>query len=352
MNTIPTIEIFPPEGERLCVVVDRRIELGRECDGILIDDALLSRRHLEVRANGDQLVIEDLGSRNGTSLDGTPLTGHAVLTPGAEATAGRTRIRRGELVATRAPTTEGSRTAHRETMAPGATEPDSGASGPTAPVSGRDACSTMIEAVAVDVAREADSLAGALPDSHGGTVTFLFSDIESSTQMAETLGDKAWFECLRRHNDLVEGEVARHGGRIIKSIGDGYMVTFNSARDAIRCATSIQRGLGAPEFVAPGTTVRVRMGLHTGEAVESDGDLFGLHVNVAAHVANQASGGQVLVSGLTRAITEPSGDFGFGPEEHVELKGLSGTHGVSELIWNSDDGGENDARATTVVRPG
>ncbi|MEZ5238904.1 MAG: FHA domain-containing protein [Microthrixaceae bacterium] len=119
MNTIPTIEIFPPEGERLCVVVDRRIELGRECDGILIDDALLSRRHLEVRANGDQLVIEDLGSCNGTSLDGTPLTGHAVLTPGAEATAGRTRIRRGELVATRhrRPRAPGPRTARRRLRA-------------------------------------------------------------------------------------------------------------------------------------------------------------------------------------------------------------------------------------------
>ncbi|MFV0317424.1 MAG: adenylate/guanylate cyclase domain-containing protein [Microthrixaceae bacterium] len=361
MQGIPTVEIHPPECEVLSVVVDRRIEVGRECDGVLIDDALLSRRHLALSAEGGRLIIEDLVSRNGTTLDGVALAGPSVLTAGSEAVAGKTRIRLGELLAVRPNVPEGARTAHRETLAPGGTQDAAGPalSGRAAPMAGRDARSTMIEAVASDVADEVDALAASLPDAHGGTLTFLFSDIESSTEMAESLGDNEWFACLRRHNDLIEGEVTRHRGRVIKSIGDGYMVTFNGARDAIRCASAIQLGLDAPEFRTPNAVVRVRMGLHTGEAVEAEGDLFGLHVNVAARVANQASGGQVLVSGLTRAITEPSGDFAFGPESQVELKGLSGTHGVSELQWrgiserpgatqgSGDDGG--DSRATTIV---
>ncbi|MCB1271035.1 MAG: FHA domain-containing protein [Microthrixaceae bacterium] len=354
MQGIPTVEIHPPDGGPLCIVVNRRFELGRECDGVLIDDAMLSRRHLAIQSVGDQVTIEDLGSRNGTLLGGSPLAGTGVLGPGVEAVAGQTRIRRGELIAAKPAVAEGSRTAHRETVAPGSPTRTSGTGeAAPSPVSGRDARSTMIEAVAHDVASKAGSLADSLPDTTGGTLTFLFSDIESSTQMAEALGDNVWFDHLRRHNELIENQVRAHRGRVIKSIGDGYMVTFNSAGDAIRCATAVQKGFESPEFRTPGQQVRVRMGLHTGEAVEAGGDLFGLHVNVAARVANQAAGGQVLVSGLTRAITEPSGDFSFGPESQVELKGLSGTHGVSELRWQQA-GGETpsgDSRATTVVRP-
>lgn len=80
--------------------------------------------------------------------------------------------------------------------------------------------------------------------------------------------------------------------------------------------------------------MKVRIGLHTGEAVEADGGLVGLHVHVAARVADLASGGQILVSSTTRAIVMPAGDLLIGPERQVELRGIRGAWGVSVLEWD------------------
>ncbi|HYF46040.1 MAG TPA: adenylate/guanylate cyclase domain-containing protein, partial [Acidimicrobiales bacterium] len=84
----------------------------------------------------------------------------------------------------------------------------------------------------------------------------------------------------------------------------------------------------------PDEGVRIRMGLHTGEAlVSADGDLFGKHVIVAARVANLADGGQVLVSGVTREIASNRGDLSFDEGRPVELKGIDGTYTVYALHW-------------------
>lgn len=329
------IEVQPPAGGPLHVVVDRRMELGRECDGLLIDDPMLSRRHLAIFPIGERVHLEDLGSRNGTTIDDVAVSATVTLEAGRTVRAGSTTISLADLVTTTPPPAAGARTAHRETVAPGDLGTAIGTTSPpgVAPTpAGRDARATMIEAVARDVVSSGGAAVASVPRT-GGTVTFVFSDIESSTQMAESLGDRSWFECLRLHNELIEGSVAAHDGRVVKAIGDGYMITFGSARNAIDCAIDIQRRLVDADLGSTGAPVKVRMGLHTGEAVEAGGDLFGLHVNVAARVANLAAGGQILVSGLTRAITEVSGDLDFGDESQVTLKGISGTHAVSELRW-------------------
>jgi class 3 adenylate cyclase len=187
----------------------------------------------------------------------------------------------------------------------------------------------MIEAVSSE---RPDMAAYADPD---GQVTILFSDIEDSTLMTERLGDAAWIEVLRAHNSLFRRQVAAHGGVEVKNQGDGFMLAFADPGRALECAAAIQRELAALEPVE-GERLRVRMGLHSGEAIREDGDFFGITVILAARIAAQAHGGQVLVSAplAERAARDgAAADLAFGPSRELELKGLAGTHCVRPLDW-------------------
>jgi class 3 adenylate cyclase len=164
---------------------------------------------------------------------------------------------------------------------------------------------TSIDAVAAVVQSEHPDLRQhAAPD---GTVTILFSDIEGSTEMTERLGDQRWLEVLHEHNAIIRERVAACGG--------------------------FERNDGAEE------AIKVRIGLHTGEAIkEGDAqtgrdDFFGKHVILAARIASQAQGGEVLVSSLLKELTESAGDVEFGEGREVELKGLAGPHRVFEVVW-------------------
>jgi eukaryotic-like serine/threonine-protein kinase len=144
-----------------------------------------------------------------------------------------------------------------------------------------------------------DLLAHAAPD---GTVTLLFSDIENSTPLNEHLGDARWLELLHEHNALIEREVRAHRGYVVKTMGDGYMVAFKSAADGLHCAIAIQ---AAAKDLAE--SVRVRIGIHTGEMTREGDDFFGRHVNLAARVAGHAVGGEVLVSSVTHELVAGQG---------------------------------------------
>jgi class 3 adenylate cyclase/tetratricopeptide (TPR) repeat protein len=190
---------------------------------------------------------------------------------------------------------------------------------------------TSIDTVAAEVEREQPDLrAHAAPD---GTVTILFSDIEGSTNMTQRLGDLRAQEVLRDHNAIVRQQVAAQGGFEVKSLGDGFMVAFSSARRALRCAIGIQRRLAAYNREHPAEPVRVRMGLHTGEVVKDGEDFFGRNVILASRIAGQARGGEILVSGLLKELTESGGDIRFGEGMEAELKGLSGRHRVYAVVW-------------------
>ncbi len=154
---------------------------------------------------------------------------------------------------------------------------------------------TSIDTVARVVQQEQPDLSQhAAPD---GTVTIMFSDIEGSTALAERLGDKRFMEVLREHNSIVRRHVKVHGGFEVKSEGDGFMLAFQSARRALECAMDIQRALATRNNGAE-EPLLVRMGLHTGEAIEEGEDFFGKNVILAARIAGQATGGEVLVSSL------------------------------------------------------
>ena len=98
----------------------------------------------------------------------------------------------------------------------------------------------------------------------------------------------------------------------IKSQGDGFMLAFPSARAAVLCSIEIMRALDAHARSRPTDALRIRIGMHTGEAIVEDGDLFGKPVVLAARIANQARGGEILVSSLVREIVESRGDLAFG----------------------------------------
>ncbi len=191
---------------------------------------------------------------------------------------------------------------------------------------------TSIDTVAREVLEQQPDLKKhAAPD---GTVTIMFSDIEGSTEKTDRLGDKAWMEVLREHNTIVREQLKAHGGFEVKSEGDGFMVAFQSAGKALKCAAAIQQALAARNGTA-GEPVKVRMGLHAGEVIKEGEDFFGRNVIMAARMASQANGGEVLASGVLKALVAGS-DIAWGEMRIVELKGLPGAHEIWPIVWESN----------------
>jgi class 3 adenylate cyclase len=124
----------------------------------------------------------------------------------------------------------------------------------------------------------------AAPD---GTVTLLFSDIESSTELNERLGDIRWLQLLRIHNSIVRNQVCEHGGYVVKGQGDGFMIAFASARRAVHCARAIQRAIDGRLSEHPAGRIRLRIGLHTSEAIKDEADFYGKTSSLHARCMNQ-----------------------------------------------------------------
>ena len=189
---------------------------------------------------------------------------------------------------------------------------------------------SSVDDVASAVASERPSLRpAAAPD---GTVTILFSDIEGSTVLNERLGDVRWLELLRAHNRIIREHVQACGGFEVKSQGDGFMIAFPSARRAIQCARAIQDAMVRDLAGHPDGPIRVRIGLHTGEAIREESDFYGKNVVVAARIADEAQGGEILASSVVKQLTESAGDVGFEDAREVELAGLAGRHPVYKVV--------------------
>jgi adenylate cyclase len=157
-----------------------------------------------------------------------------------------------------------------------------------------------------------------------GTVTIVFTDIVDSTVLTTRLGDHSWLDVLRRHNEVIRGTAALHDGTVVETQGDGSMLAFSSARRAVACAKAIQSEI-ARTFAAAAAPIRVRIGIHTGDALHEADHFYGTTVHYAARVASNALGGEVLVSNLVRDLVQGSG-LSFRESREVELKGLEGSH--------------------------
>jgi class 3 adenylate cyclase len=180
--------------------------------------------------------------------------------------------------------------------------------------------------------RGVDLRAEAAPD---GTVTILFTDIENSTPLTEQLGDLRAQELLNAHNAIIREQVAAQRGFEVKSMGDGFMIAFSSARRALLCAIAIQRAFAAYSAANPGTAIRVSIGVHTGEAIKQSGDFYGKAVIIASRIGARARGGEILVSSTLKELTENTGDLQFDEGREVELKGLAGSYRLYSALWDS-----------------
>jgi len=183
------------------------------------------------------------------------------------------------------------------------------------------ALTVSLEELERTIQREQPDLSSTL--AADGTVTIVFTDIVDSTLMLGRMGDQAWLDVLRRHNALIEEATAAHGGTVVETQGDGSMLAFSSARRAVTCAMAIQRELKHADGASP--PIRVRIGVHTGDALQEADRFYGTTVHYAARVATQAFGGEIVVSNLVRELVSGS-EITFSEGRDVELKGLDGIH--------------------------
>lgn len=163
-----------------------------------------------------------------------------------------------------------------------------------------------------------------------GRVVIVFSDIEGSTEYNAAMGDRAWVKLLEKHNKLVQARVVKHGGHVVKTQGDGFMIAFADPENAVRFATDVQSALA--ENPQRWQAIRVRIGVHMGTSVRRGDDLFGLDVAMAARVAGQADGGEILVSEPVGEAVRHLDDIVLGAAREVELKGLPGTHRLYPVL--------------------
>lgn len=153
-------------------------------------------------------------------------------------------------------------------------------------------------------------------ESERALATVLFTDIVGSTELAARLGDRAWRGLLERHDSLVRRQLGLYRGREVKTIGDGFLATFDGPARAIRCACALRDDL-------EGIGVEVRAGIHTGEVELIGEDIGGMAVNIGARIGALAGAGEVLVSSTVRELVVGSG-LEFADRGAQPLKGAPG----------------------------
>jgi len=134
-----------------------------------------------------------------------------------------------------------------------------------------------------------------------GTVTFLFTDIEGSTELLQQVGDQGYRSILEQHHGLMREAFARCGGHEVGTQGDAFFVAFPDAGGALAAAVSVQRAMAAYAWPT-GVQIRVRMGLHTGEPALGPGGYVGIDVHRAARICSAGYGQQILLSERTHAL--------------------------------------------------
>jgi predicted ATPase/class 3 adenylate cyclase len=164
-----------------------------------------------------------------------------------------------------------------------------------------------------------------------GTVTFLFTDIEGSTRLLQALG-AGWKAVIEDHNRLVGGAIREAGGISVRTEGDSFFAVFRSAPAAVAAADAAQRSLAAHPWPAEGS-VRVRMGMHTGEGTVGGDSYVGLDVHRAARIAAAGHGGQVLLSSATAELVRAGLPDGLGLRDLGEhrLKDLARPERIFQL---------------------
>jgi class 3 adenylate cyclase/tetratricopeptide (TPR) repeat protein len=175
-----------------------------------------------------------------------------------------------------------------------------------------------------------------LPDRSGtaNVLTIMMTDVVGSTELRRARGDRDADEILALQAAIVQHQVAAFGGRIRKSLGDGFLVSFTSNVAAIRAAAAIQQGLEEHNTADPQRAVEVRIGIHSGQVAERDGDLLGQAVHATARVMTEAVGGEILITDEIRKDAEPQLDYTFIDSGLFWLRGFPELWRLYEVSWN------------------
>lgn len=180
--------------------------------------------------------------------------------------------------------------------------------------------------------------------SHRALRTVLFTDIVASTQRAAAAGDERWRAVLQRFGEITAEITARFGGTVVKSTGDGHLMTFDGPTHAIRCAEALRAD-------AETLGIDIRVGIHTGEIELLDGDIGGIAVHIAARILGQAGTGEIVVSRTVRDLVVGSGT-GFEDRGSVELRGVPGTWQLLAVDRNGPRAGSVEAELAATPTPG
>jgi class 3 adenylate cyclase len=159
--------------------------------------------------------------------------------------------------------------------------------------------------------------------------TFMFTDIEGSTTLVEALGDDAWHDVLRWHDETLRATFAEHRGEEVVDTGDGFFVGFDSPDDALVCAVAIQRRL-ADHRRSHGFAPKVRIGLHASDATQVGRNFSGKGVHEASRIAALASGNEIVASRATAS----DGRFPISEPRDVTLRGTSDTVQIVTVDWS------------------
>lgn len=180
----------------------------------------------------------------------------------------------------------------------------------------------------LDSIDNASELADLRDQLRTSTVTLVFTDIEDSTLRSNREGDAGWTHTITDHFAAIERIAEEDGGVVVKTLGDGAMLAFGSARSALDAALAIVKAAHDVE----GDPLNLRVGVHTGEAVKTGTDYFGRAVNKAARIAASAEPGQILVSEVVRSLVGDMEGVSFGEPLHLQLKGIPDLQTVFALI--------------------
>ena len=160
----------------------------------------------------------------------------------------------------------------------------------------------------------------------------LFTDIEGHTEMLDKLGDAKGREVLREHERITREALHAHAGTEVKTMGDGFMACFGSAREALECAIALQKAMAARNQEDGVYPLKVRAGINADEPISEDDDLFGVSVIAAARIMSKAEGGQIIVSDVVRQLVAGKG-FAFVEHGETTLRGFEEPVRLYELRW-------------------
>ena len=177
------------------------------------------------------------------------------------------------------------------------------------------------------------ALAAAFRPSPQGSVTIMFTDIEGFTSLLASLTEGEAHDLVHVHQQIVRECVQAHGGFEVKALGDGFMLVFTSASDAVRCAVAIQQALAERNRHHPEPALLVRIGMNTGDTFRHEKDYFGLAVSMAARVMEKARGGQILMSDLSRDAAGSLPGVEYRLRGRFQMRNFPGRHRLYDVVW-------------------